>query len=308
MLLSDFTVTIAIPTFKRPQLLRRALHSVEMQTYSRIEIIVSDNASDDEEVDKVVNEYLLRLPNLKYIKQKQNIGAEGNIFSCLRESKSDLFMWLADDDEISPNCIEELVYLFNTIQGLATAVPSWHLYTDSKNFKIMPSRSYDSKYWPLRACKFLFKSTDEMFYGLHKRAILEKCNVNSYFWPNKKETQNRIYPYLLDIILNGKVVMLRNSNIFWRNHDYSEKLYQKTKSFNSSLTQKGFYIFQYFMRRLNLQVLYLSKVKVRGGIILAVLLSPVSILSVFIDIFKLFIQYIRVQFTRQKNFKMINFV
>lgn len=44
-----------IPTYRRPQLLRRAIKSVLNQTYLYIRVCVYDNASNDETADIVAN-------------------------------------------------------------------------------------------------------------------------------------------------------------------------------------------------------------------------------------------------------------
>jgi len=197
----EFSTTLAIPTYNRPTLLRRALLSIEKQAHYVNEIIVSDNASPGNEVDMLIKDFVTRIPNLRYIKHEKNIGAEENFFECLRQSKCDLFMWLADDDELSLDCLRELTQMFKTIPDLCTAVPRWHLYTDENSFKIMPGRSYQSSHWLLRAAKFMYRSTDELFYGLHRRDYLLKCSIESFFWPNKHETLNRVYPYLFQLVV-----------------------------------------------------------------------------------------------------------
>lgn len=278
-----FSVTIAIPTFNRPELLRRALRSVENQTYTADEIIVSDNASQGDEVEKVVNEFLFRMPNLRYIKQEKNIGAGPNFFECLNYSKSDLFMWVADDDEISPDCLQEMVDMFNKISGLAIAIPRWHFYSDLYNFEIMPRRSYKSDYWPLRISKFMYRSTDEMFYGLHRREWLNRCTLKPFFWPNRHETLNLIYPYLSEMVIAGKVVMTENDKAYWKNHDYGIKYHGQKERLMAGIVAKISYHFRYLMRRANLQVLYLSKIKSKAGLLSMIFFLPVSLITIALD-------------------------
>jgi glycosyltransferase involved in cell wall biosynthesis len=291
--MTDFSFTIAIPTYNRADLLRRALISVEKQTLPASEVIVSDNASPGDEVGKVVAEFLHRIPNLRLVRHEKNIGAEANFFGCLAYSSNDLFMWLADDDELSPDCLWEMINMFKNIDSLATAVPIWHFYTDKDNFKVMPARSYESPYWFLRAAKFMYKATDELFYGLHKRDTLSKCSLKTYGWPNEKETLNLVYPFLLEILISGKIVVTENESAFWKNHDYGIKYhaesYTATKVFSSSsfITKLKSNV-KYIIRRINLQALYLSKIFIRGGYFAVLFLFFVSILSVCRDVIELF--------------------
>ena len=64
-------VTIAVPTFNRASLLKRCVTSALAQTYSRFEVLVSDNASSDDtpEVLRGFGDEKLRV-----IRQQSNIG------------------------------------------------------------------------------------------------------------------------------------------------------------------------------------------------------------------------------------------
>ena len=55
-------VSIGIPTYNRPEGLRKLLDSMLNQTYKNIELIVSDNATPGNTVDELVNEYRRKIP------------------------------------------------------------------------------------------------------------------------------------------------------------------------------------------------------------------------------------------------------
>lgn len=274
----SFSVTIAVPTYNRPEKLRRALRSIEAQTYKATEVIISDNATPGKEVDKVVYEFRATIPNIRFIKQEVNVGPVENFFCCLRSSSSDYFMWLADDDEISPGCLKELVHMVETIPNLASAIPRWHYSTESPDtFVEMPARSYVSESWTIRAAKFMYQSTDELFYGLHRRADLVNCKISNYGWPNKGETLNLVYPFLLGMVIAGKVIVTDNKEAYWKNHDYGVKYHGQE---DRPASVKFFNYFRYFMRRINLQVLYLARVQKKGGIVATFFLAFVSVVSI----------------------------
>lgn len=101
-------VSIGVPTYNRPDSLRKVLSSLLNQTYEPIEIIISDNASDDQGVKKVVDEF--QKSDLKglirYYRQPENRGAAFNFKFVLDQAKGEYFMWNADDDFRSPDFIE----------------------------------------------------------------------------------------------------------------------------------------------------------------------------------------------------------
>jgi glycosyltransferase involved in cell wall biosynthesis len=73
-------IEIRIPTYKRPQLLRRALESLLKQSYEDWKAIIRDDSPDDQETEKVVKE--LNDPRIFYQKNKTNLGHIGNQVLC----------------------------------------------------------------------------------------------------------------------------------------------------------------------------------------------------------------------------------
>ncbi len=97
-------VTVAIPTYNRASLfLRDAINAALQQTYSNIEVIISDNCSTDD-TEAVVKSFTD--PRIRYFRQEQNIGANNNFNFCLQQAKGDYFLLFLDDDQIDPDFIE----------------------------------------------------------------------------------------------------------------------------------------------------------------------------------------------------------
>lgn len=103
--------TIAIPTFNRAESLKRAVASARAQDYRSIEILIVDNASEDA-TREVCQALADEDPRIRYIRQPRNVGPIRNFETGLENARGDYFMWLADDDWITPNyvcrCAEEL--------------------------------------------------------------------------------------------------------------------------------------------------------------------------------------------------------
>jgi glycosyltransferase involved in cell wall biosynthesis len=90
-------VSVGLPTYNRSGSLRRAVESVLAQDYANLELVISDNASPDD-TQAVCEEYRRRDGRVKYFRQTQNQGPNGNFKRVLAESRGEFFMWLADDD------------------------------------------------------------------------------------------------------------------------------------------------------------------------------------------------------------------
>ena len=97
-------VSIGISTFNRADgYLREALQSAVDQSYPNLEIVVSDNCSEDD-TPGVVRGF--EDPRIRYCRQSVNIGANANFNFCLHEARGEYFLLLHDDDRIDPDLVE----------------------------------------------------------------------------------------------------------------------------------------------------------------------------------------------------------
>ena len=100
-------ITIAIPTYNRADsYFKEALESALSQTYTNIELIVSDNCSTDS-TEELVKSY--DDSRIFYYKQNINIPANENFNFCLKNANGKYFMLLHDDDLIDHKFLEKCV-------------------------------------------------------------------------------------------------------------------------------------------------------------------------------------------------------
>lgn len=138
-------VTIGIATYNRPVWMKEAIESVLNQTYQNLEIIISDNCSEDPDVEKICREYVQKDSRIKYFRQAKNIGAAKNgQFHC-QKATGTYYLGLADDDRIDPTYIEK------TLQALLKdkkAVGCWteinFMDENGNNIKIPNYIKYDT--------------------------------------------------------------------------------------------------------------------------------------------------------------------
>jgi glycosyltransferase involved in cell wall biosynthesis len=102
-------VSIGIPTFNRPLGLRKLLNSVKDQTYRNLEIIISDNCSDDPAVQSTILLFAELDQRIIHFRQKENIGLEENFNFVYTNSNGRYFIWMGDDDYFDTNYIEACV-------------------------------------------------------------------------------------------------------------------------------------------------------------------------------------------------------
>ncbi len=98
-------ITTIIPTYRRPQLLKKAVESVLNQTYPHFQIWVYDNASGDETAS-IVQELQRQDSRVKYYCHCENIGPVANFQYGLSRVATPFFSFLSDDDLLLPPFFE----------------------------------------------------------------------------------------------------------------------------------------------------------------------------------------------------------
>jgi glycosyltransferase involved in cell wall biosynthesis len=99
--------SIAIPTYNRLELLKKALDSALNQTYTNIEVIVLDNNSTDGTKEWLDEQDTKQ--KLKIIYQSTNLGSVGNIKTIPKYISGKYLVVLSDDDWLDQNFVKEAV-------------------------------------------------------------------------------------------------------------------------------------------------------------------------------------------------------
>lgn len=174
-------VTLGVPVRNGAAMLRAALDSIVAQDYPNIEIIVSDNASDDA-TPEILAEYAARHPNMRVVRQEKALTAIDNFIFVLKEAKGEFFAWCAHDDTRSPDFISGLVRgLGNPVTILAFG----DLYIwDGAERKSLRS-DYDFENVGLNVRQRLRKAADMQcyhVYGLWRTSALRTVRYSYTHW------------------------------------------------------------------------------------------------------------------------------
>ena len=117
------TITTVIPTFRRPQLLRRALRSVLRQTFRDFRVCVYDNASGDD-TESVVAQTAGADPRVAYFRHAENIGGGANFLFGMQRIDTPFFSFLSDDDVLLPSFFETALAAFERSPAALMAAAS----------------------------------------------------------------------------------------------------------------------------------------------------------------------------------------
>lgn len=101
-------VSIGLPVYNGANYIDVALDALRNQTYQNMEIIISDNASEDE-TETICRAAAAEDDRIRYIRQPENLGASPNHNEVLKHGRGKYFVWAAHDDLHDPKFVEVLV-------------------------------------------------------------------------------------------------------------------------------------------------------------------------------------------------------
>tara|TARA_B100002019_G_C21274653_1_gene604598 strand:- start:9272 stop:10345 length:1074 start_codon:yes stop_codon:yes gene_type:complete len=101
-------ITALIPTYKRPELLRRAMLSVLGQSYSNLKLSIFDNASGKDTKD-IVTSLSENDDRVKYHCHSNNIGALENFRHAFKSIDTTYFSILSDDDFLAKDFYKDAI-------------------------------------------------------------------------------------------------------------------------------------------------------------------------------------------------------
>lgn len=114
-------VSIGLPTYNGASRIKRTIDSLLAQSYRNFELVISDNASEDN-TREICETYARQDSRIRYIRQPNNLGMVPNFYDVVaNESTGDYFMWTSDDDWWHPEFISTLkkVLDYNKSYGVA---------------------------------------------------------------------------------------------------------------------------------------------------------------------------------------------
>lgn len=104
-------VSVIIPTYRRPDRLKRALASVIAQTYPNFEVLVVNDDSDQDAVRSVISEF--GDERIRLFRNQRTKGGNGARNTGIIHSAGDYISFLDDDDVWKPERLSVLVRLLN---------------------------------------------------------------------------------------------------------------------------------------------------------------------------------------------------
>ncbi len=222
-------VSIPVVTYNAADFVLETLESIFNQTHQNIELVISDDCSKDTTVE-IVQKWCeqprvkARFSGIQIITVPKNTGVSANCNRCIKASSAEWIKFIAGDDILLPNCIEENMKFVASNTDAKIIFSQVHVYNDTfepKNFvKNMPKDYPDNLMRPSFSAEDQFKilvASDRINYTpsyfFNKKSVEE---VNCY---DESNTLVEDYPMWLKLTqANKKLYYFHTATVGYRIH------------------------------------------------------------------------------------------
>jgi glycosyltransferase involved in cell wall biosynthesis len=143
------TVSVCIPAYNSGSFIEATLLSIMNQTYSNLEIIISDNASTDSTAE-IIQELSREDKRIRFIKNESNIGYVKNIMQAVNAASSEYIAIYHSDDLYEPTIIADEISLLLSSPEIGGVFVKhrefWNNKTTHKDFKAFCSLKKSNLY------------------------------------------------------------------------------------------------------------------------------------------------------------------
>lgn len=185
--------TVIIPTRDRCETLGPALRTCLEQSYSNLQVIVSDNCSTDATAEVVAQH---RAPNLRYLKTERRLSMADNFEFALNHVDDGFVMFIGDDDGLLPDAVSYVAQLQKSSGLLAisgsNAEYCWPNFPDTSRANSLKwqtshqrSEIRSSRKWVNRCLSFRDVYTFEMpklYHGFVHKNVIDRARSDGRFF------------------------------------------------------------------------------------------------------------------------------
>jgi abequosyltransferase len=181
--LMTIKLSICIPTYNRADYLGETLESIIGQATDGVEIVISDNASEDN-TQEIVEQYQKLFPRITYYCQPKNMGADYNYLKIVELAKGEYCWLFGSDDVMKPKGIDRVlaeiesgcdIYLCNRVEC-------------------------DLYLRPIKERQWLFKEIDDHVFNT---SITNNSELIDYF--NVSQSLGALFSYISAVIVRRKM-------------------------------------------------------------------------------------------------------
>ena len=102
------TLSVGLAVRNGADVIGRCIESIVSQDFKDLELVISDNASDDGTTE-LLEEYARADRRIMLSVNEVNVGVHENMNRVLELSRGEFFRWISSDDWLEPGCLSECV-------------------------------------------------------------------------------------------------------------------------------------------------------------------------------------------------------
>jgi len=205
-------VSIVIPVYNQQEsFLRECIESALAQTYSNLEIIISDNHSTDN-VPRVLAEYAAKDKTIRIVSPEKFLPLAESFMFVFTQARGKYSCFVSSDDILIPTCVETLVQKAEENDGVVFA-HGQAIYFNSDNSSSLQWKYFNNKNgvygFDSEACERLINFTYVCFGG---------CLVNNIEWEKmalRMQIENIHVAYSLDILI--VLLLFQQGKVYYHN-------------------------------------------------------------------------------------------
>jgi len=250
-------VSICIPTYNGANFIKETLDTALNQTYTNIEIIITDDNSSDNTVD-ICKEYAKNDARIKVFENSKNLGLVGNWCESIGKASSKWVKFLFQDDLFENNCIEKMIT--TALEHKVDFVICNREYFFEKGFDPKIKAKYSTK---IPKTELIFESQkvytpEETAKTLAPNIFFNCIGEPPTFLFNKEKYSRSDFPdgyfqlidyiFILNKILEYNFVFISEKLVKFRIHSSSESMKNNTKDKNNKTIFYKYLHIQYYER------------------------------------------------------------
>ena len=169
-------VTVGMPVYNGERYVARAIDSILAQTFTDLELVISDNGSTDQ-TEAICRTFAAKDRRIRLTRSEQNLGAAWNHNRVFALARGHYFKWNSYDDVLAPTFLEKCVAVLDGDRSVVVAYPQIIDIDENDSYittKCSPAKSNKPEPHERFGQLISMGYTCEEIYGLMRTDVLRK--------------------------------------------------------------------------------------------------------------------------------------
>jgi glycosyltransferase involved in cell wall biosynthesis len=205
-------VTVGLPVYNGERYIGQSIESILSQTYKDLELIISDNASNDS-TEQICRAYASRDARVRYYRADENRGAAWNHNRVVELARGEYFRWQNHDDYSHPNFLDKCLAVVQSDPQIVLCYPQFvRVDEEGRQLGIKTSRILGCGEPAERFQSMIYRRDScEEIYGITRTAVIRRTALLGAYACSDDT-------FLAELILHGKFLQIPEPLFYYRIH------------------------------------------------------------------------------------------